>query len=287
MIRHRVLYKLSQKAQDKYPAFNQFCIQTQVQNNSCVTANFNPFLPLQDDDELRLSELAYPPNCRSWRLASEADASNWFHHEVSNIVIAAWAKYPNLLETAEAPALSETKVYQIVDILCSMSHANNTLRLPAAAGEWKRNMINAREWQMGNPKSATQQRLSYRYPDKYECPHIFCFDGSTLHMLQFRVNDTGKIKDSKYEVDCWVIPRDNEGGCTVRYSLYQLLVQVPKVPGLALLRSVTWRHTSFRQFYSHRPVWKIDGQNFRDHPQGKAMGLHVIAVDGGVEKGEV
>ncbi|KAK3938580.1 hypothetical protein QBC46DRAFT_365378 [Diplogelasinospora grovesii] len=253
------------KWQDKYPAITKFHIQTQVQNNGCVTANFNPFLPLQEDDELRLSELAYPPNCRSWRLASEADAGNWFHHEVSNVVIAAWAKYPNVLQTAEAPALTETKVDETVDILYSTYHANNTLRLQVAAGEWKRNTINARE-------SASQQRLSQElkgYADKYECPHIFCFDGSTLLMLQFRANDKGKIKDAKCEVDCWVIPRENGGGCTVRYGLYRLLVQgFRKCQGLRSYEvSLGGIRPSFRQFYSGRPVWKVDGQNFGNHPQ--------------------
>ncbi|GAB1320242.1 hypothetical protein MFIFM68171_10452 [Madurella fahalii] len=263
------------KWQDRYPTITNLLVQTCVLVSGCVTAKFDSFQPLQYDDELRLSELAYPPNRRSWRLASDADAGNWFHHEISNIVISAWAKYPNLLQIAEAPALAEVRVDETVDVLYSVTQENNTMRLPVAAGEWKRNTINAREWQMGTLKSVTQQRLGQElrgYADKYECPQIFCFDGSTLLMLQFRADYKSKIKDAKCEVDCWVIPRENEGGCTLRYCLYRLLVQgFRKCQGLRSYEvCLGGLRPSFRQFYSGRLVWNTDGRDSGYHPPGYA-----------------
>jgi hypothetical protein len=154
--------------QEKYPSITKFRVHTQVQQDGCVVANFDSFLRLQEDDEVRFNELAHPPNRRSWRLASEADAGNWFHHEVSNVVIAAWARYPNLLQTAEAPAMTETKVDETVDILYSTSHASNSRRLGVAAGEWKRNTIMGAQWQAGNLTSVTQQRLSQELRGYYK-----------------------------------------------------------------------------------------------------------------------
>jgi hypothetical protein len=156
--------------QEKYTSITKFRVQTQVQNNGCVTANFDPFLPLQEDDELRLNELAHPPNRRSWRLASKADAGNWFHHEVSNVVITAWAKYPNLLQTAEAPAMTETKVDETVDILYSTFHASSSLRLAVAAGEWNE----TQSW-LGNCKQGTSSpSLSKNLVNSLGGTYSFC-----------------------------------------------------------------------------------------------------------------
>jgi hypothetical protein len=84
-------------------------------------------------------------------------------------------------------------------------------------------------------------------------------------MLQFRANEKVNIRDTECEVDCWAIPRENEGGCTLRYSLYRLLVQgFRKCQGLRSLQvSLNRFRPSFRQFYSGSPVWMIDGQSLK------------------------
>jgi hypothetical protein len=58
------------------------------------------FLTLYEDDDLRIQEMAYPPKYRQWRLAYEEDGINWFHSGVSNIVLAAWARYPAILQAS-------------------------------------------------------------------------------------------------------------------------------------------------------------------------------------------
>ncbi len=51
-----------------------------------VVADFSrAFQPEYNDDEMRLGELAYPPNSRKRMLRSEASCGFWFHSEVSNI----------------------------------------------------------------------------------------------------------------------------------------------------------------------------------------------------------
>ncbi|KAK5652623.1 hypothetical protein OQA88_10216 [Cercophora sp. LCS_1] len=114
------------------------------------------------------------------------------------------------------------------------------------------------------------------YADKYECPQIFCFDGATLLILQFQASERANIADAKCEVDCWVIPRRNDGGCTLRYALYRLLVQgLRKCQGLRSTDvSLGGIRPFSRQFYSGRAVWEANGQNFGDHPQG-----YVRAID--------
>lgn len=64
---------------------------------------------------------------------------------------------------------------------------------------------------------------SYAY--KYNYPQTFCFDGAYLLMLQFRADTREAIKFIRCEVDCWVIPRENPGGCTFKTALYRLMVQ--------------------------------------------------------------
>jgi hypothetical protein len=55
---------------------------------------------MYEDDDLRMQEIAYPPNYRKWRLAYEEDGINWLRSEVSNIVLAVWAGYPAVLQAS-------------------------------------------------------------------------------------------------------------------------------------------------------------------------------------------
>ncbi|KAF4505566.1 hypothetical protein G6O67_007500 [Ophiocordyceps sinensis] len=68
------------------------------------------------------------------------------------------------------------------------------------------------------------------YAHKYECPQIFCFDGQTLLLLQFRAREPKDIAEADCAVDCWVIPRINRWGSTLRYALYRLLAACTRLP---------------------------------------------------------
>lgn len=91
-------------------------------------------------------------------------------------------------------------------------------------------------------------------------------------MLQFWADYRSKIRDAKCEVNCWVIPGENGGGCTLRYCLYRLLVQgFRKCQGLRSYEvCLDGVRPSFRQFYSGRLVWNIHGQSPEYHPPGYA-----------------
>jgi hypothetical protein len=166
-------------------------------------------------------------------------------------------------------------------------------RVPVLIGEIKRNLINKREWQSGT-LSEPQNRLSrelrgyvrhrnrsmsrpltvsdgsVRYADKYECPQIFCWDGETLLLLQFRAQYAAQIKDPNCQVDCWVIPRERST-CSLRYALHRFMVQ-----GLRRCQSqiaeaslAVGGLTQFgREFYTGQPIWQLDGKIFRNHPLG-------------------
>jgi hypothetical protein len=103
------------------------------------------FFNKYDDDIARLGEPAYPPNYRTWRLQSEEDGINWFHSEISNIVLAAWARYPNLLQVSHEKMLSETKSDpKVVDVAYSVEH--ECKRVHVAIGEFKRGLIAPDVW---------------------------------------------------------------------------------------------------------------------------------------------
>lgn len=94
-------------------------------------------------------------------------------------------------------------------------------------------------------------------------------------MLQFRAKSPEKIKDPKCKVDCWLIPRVNgDSGMTFRYALYRFLAQ-----GLRRVQSYCWPTTiptrvggllpePNREFFSGRPVWKVDGVSHTQHRGG-------------------
>ncbi|AEO59667.1 hypothetical protein MYCTH_2308128 [Thermothelomyces thermophilus ATCC 42464] len=190
-----------------------------------VHATFDSaFLPLDDDEERRMTEPANPPNERSWRLETEADVEHWWHTEVSDVVLAAWARYPGIVQTCHTKPLSDVNIPENVDATYAIYIGNQ--RKPVVIGEMKRNLINRREWEAGNVTSS-QQKLARElrgYADRYECPQMFCWDGETLLMLQFRATSPWDIRRADCAVDCWVIPI-TKSTCSLRYALYRLLVQ--------------------------------------------------------------
>lgn len=121
-----------------------------------------------------------------------------------------------------------------------------------------------------------------RYADKYQCPQIFCFDGEWLLMLQFRAESPGKIKDPNCKIDCWLIPRVNgDNGVTFRYALYRFLAQ-----GFRRCQSYYWPTAiptrvggllpePNREFFSGRPIWKVDGVSHGQHPGGFQRAIYI------------
>jgi hypothetical protein len=134
-------------------------IHSTVCQDATVAVNFNStFLPLYDDEEARrTSEPATSPNPRFWRLETEADAEHWWHAEVSDIVLAAWARCPGIVETCHTQPLREMRVTESVDTTYGV-YINNQ-RSPVVIGEMKRNLINVDEWQSGNLNTA-QMKLA-------------------------------------------------------------------------------------------------------------------------------
>ncbi|KAM3498869.1 hypothetical protein MY11210_009650 [Beauveria gryllotalpidicola] len=242
------------------------------EQNGAIAANFNALVPEQADDQHRKSLRAYPPNPHSWRMDTEADARHWFYHEVSDIVMAAFASSPPLVQVAEAKAFSEQPVAQVVDESFTFRPPRRS-RIPLVIGEFKRSLLNPIEWQRGKIISSSQSALSRElrgYAVKYECPQVFCFDGYALLMLQFQAKKPEAIASEDCKIDCWIFPRDNTGGVPLRYAFYRLLVQgLRRCQGQLSPSIVTLngQHSEFRNFYNREPVWKIGGA-LHTHPWG-------------------
>ncbi len=156
-------YTSSNKAWTKaYPPITNMRVHTQVlrewtdeRGDECwtVKADFDgPFLPEYDDDHMRFGERVYPPSYRKWRLSSEKDGHLWFHTEVSNIVLAAWANYPNIFDAAEEKPHSDENSKETVDTGYSIKHQRHSLHL--AVGEFKRGLLDFQQWQTGRLKGS-------------------------------------------------------------------------------------------------------------------------------------
>jgi hypothetical protein len=123
---------------------------------------------------------------------------------------------------------------------------------------------------------SSKSLLSFRYADKYQCPQVFCWDGRTLLMLQFRARKPEHIRKADCRIDCWVIPVTGST-CTLRYALYRLMVQglrrcQASVANQPLKVGSLTEHG--REFFSGRPIWKLDGQSVGDHPEGYLRAVH-------------
>lgn len=140
-----------------YALITNLNVHTLVQGPQAVQANFDAFLDEYEDDSARLLEPAYPPNDRQWRLNSEEDGIQWFHTEVSNIVLAGFARYPALIQASHEKPFSETRYDQTVDVAYSVSHGRQ--RKHVVLGEFKRGLLVPDQWQSGKLRS-TQQNLS-------------------------------------------------------------------------------------------------------------------------------
>ncbi|KAK3336914.1 hypothetical protein B0T19DRAFT_447695 [Cercophora scortea] len=209
-----------------YEPIRNLSVHSVIDQEGTFHATFDPaFLPLwEHEEEKRITESAHPPNTRFWRLETESDIEHWWHTEISDIVLSAWAQCPAIIQTCHTTPLRDVKIPEIVDSTYAVYIGNQ--RFPVAIGEMKRNLIGWDHWQNGR-LSAAQQKLARElrgYADKYECPQTFCWDGEHLLILQFRARKPEHIRNADCPVDCWVIPAKGST-CTLRYALHRLMVQ--------------------------------------------------------------
>ncbi len=141
-----------------YAPMQNLSVRT-VDQDGIIHAPFDSaFLPLYEDEEKkRFQESTHPPNDRLWRLETEADAEHWWHTEISDIVLAAWARCPAIVQTCHTAPLRDVNISETVDSTYGVYVGSQ--RHPVAIGEMKRNLINRREWQSGKLGSA-QQKLA-------------------------------------------------------------------------------------------------------------------------------
>ncbi|KAI8677297.1 hypothetical protein NCS56_00619500 [Fusarium sp. Ph1] len=256
-----------------YAPICNIVVHSFVADDGLTHANFDDaFMRLDADDVLRMKETAVPTNNRHWRLGFEADCENWFNTEVANVTLAAWKRYPGVIQASHCKPLSSQSIPENIDSTFSIKFAGK--RAPLVIGEMKRNLISATAWQSGFILGqASQMKLSQElrgYACKYECPQVFCFDGSTLLLLQFRALRAKDLEDVRCWVDCWVLPRATSS-CTLRYALYRLLVQGWRRYQAELAGpdfTVGGLAPCFREFFTGQPIWGVEEGNFRAHPGG-------------------
>ncbi|KAL2255464.1 hypothetical protein VTK26DRAFT_3346 [Humicola hyalothermophila] len=249
-------------------------VHTAIGADGKTSANFEAaFLPWCDDDRLRLDEYAVPPSRRTWRLETEADCELWFHTEISNVLLAAWSRYPEVMQTSHTKPPRVESIPEEVGSTHSVKFGG--VRTVLAIGEMKRNLIDVRAWQRGDiSNKSAQKELSQElrgYADKYQCPpQVFCFDGSALLLLQFRAINAEDIREPDCAVDCWVLPRASSN-IPLRYALYVLLAQgFRRYQGACAAQalSVGGLTPRFRLFYNGLPVWRAEDRNLLEHPGG-------------------
>jgi hypothetical protein len=94
----------------RYKPITKLIPHTYVANGITYADFEEALLPLYDDDHFRMNEPTAASNPRGWRLEVEADCENWFNSEISNIVLAAWTRYPSVLQTSHNKPLSDENI---------------------------------------------------------------------------------------------------------------------------------------------------------------------------------
>ncbi|KAF4459883.1 hypothetical protein FALBO_13361 [Fusarium albosuccineum] len=137
------------------PIKNIIC-HSGIDGAGITQANFEEaFLPLYDDDTVRLRQPAVHPNNRHWRLETEAGCENWFNTEIVSVVLSAFNAYPIMMQTSHTKPLSEETITENTDLTFSVKIDNR--RHTVAIGEMKRNILEPKVWRMGNVSAAKQQ----------------------------------------------------------------------------------------------------------------------------------
>ncbi|RSL67862.1 hypothetical protein CEP53_002805 [Fusarium sp. AF-6] len=277
---HNTLYMTDSDkrwARNYKPIVNATC-RTMVASDGITYTNFDEaFFPLYEDDNLRLSQPAEPPNSRKWRFETEADCENWFNTEIVNVVLSAWNRYPSILQSSHNKPPSEENIPENIDSIFTFK--SQGAKRVLAIGEIKRNLIKHTIWQRGNPSSsASQKKLSQElrgYVHKYQCPQVFCFDGAVLLLLQFRAEKAEDIDKESCPVDCWVLPME-QTACPLRLAFYRLLSQGWRRCQAELTAPFTVGGLAphSREFFNGLPVRKHEGKKTRTHPLGYQRSVH-------------
>ncbi|KAH6628906.1 hypothetical protein F5144DRAFT_655585 [Chaetomium tenue] len=251
----------NQKWARNYHPIRNLVVHSYHGGDGLVHANFDSaFLGSYEDDRLRMDEPTVAPNRRMWRLECEADCELWFHTEVSNVVLAGWDRYRRVTQTSHTNPPRVENIPEEVDATYSIKYGN--------------------ERTTGNVLQVAGQKMLSRelrgYADKYQSPQVYCFDGKTLLLLQFRADTPAKMLDEDCNVDCWVLPREGSF-YSLRYALYRLMAQgFRRFQGMcALPISVGGLTPRSRRFFDGVPIWRRDGVDQDEHPGG-----YVRSVDG-------
>jgi hypothetical protein len=276
----------------QYDPIKNITLHSLVDQDGITQANFEEaFFPLSNDDRMRFRRPAVPPNNRSWRLQAEADCENWFNTEIVNVVLAAWDTSPTMIQSSHNKPLSDRNIPEEVDSLFSVKLGDR--RRPVVIGEIARNLIREEAWRRGRPSAIpNQKRLSQelrgcvsqhgstglsaltmfnRYAHKYQCPQVFCFDGSFLLLLQFRASRVEDLQDENCPVDCWILPVTGSS-CPLRYALYRLIsqgwrrCQTEIQPSFDFTVGGLQPHS--RNFFNGEPIWQYQGSLYIAHPFG-------------------
>lgn len=64
------------------------------EHETVVRADWDAFVPLLEDDDMRMNTQSSPPNVRRWRLETEEDMAIWFHTEISKYRASGMEWYP-------------------------------------------------------------------------------------------------------------------------------------------------------------------------------------------------
>lgn len=205
---------------------NNLLVHTRIVEGGSLANYDRACIPLHADDNLRLNTPAVPLQPCRYDLNNEADREHWFHSEIVSPMLGAWYDFPNVRVAFHQRPTGGTPCLEEVDI--SYTVTRNNQKFVLMIGETKRNLIRSSIWQTGTVSvRSSQTKLSQElrgYAYKYACPQIYCFDGPTLLLLQFRATTRDQMLDPECPVDCWVLPLENTMA-SFREGLYMLLNQ--------------------------------------------------------------
>ncbi|KAH8659637.1 hypothetical protein BGZ61DRAFT_403732 [Ilyonectria robusta] len=262
---------------NNYLPITKFTLHSSTPDVHVMDTINSTFGRLLGDDIVRAGQGSANPTHRRWLLNSTEDAVNFFSAEVSDPVLNGFNKYPEIVSTYRQGPLSTDEDDDTVDVHYSMLVGDE--RVPVLIGKFQDCLIMPEQWERGR-LTGSQKSLSRElrgYADMYACPHVFCFDGERLLLLQFRARTKAEINDSDCDVDCWIIPRDGpftpdaiDDECGLRYGLYRFLVQgFRRCQGLAALDVVlNGCRPAIREWYNGRPLWDIGGGKYDASPWG-------------------
>ncbi|POR32477.1 hypothetical protein TPAR_07323 [Tolypocladium paradoxum] len=157
-----------------FPYIANLIVHSRMQSDQATQADFRAFHPEYDDDSLRLQEHGNAPNERSYRMNSEEDGVTWFHTEVSNVVLAAFKRYPHIVQASHDRPMSESRDDHTVDVAYSVYTGG--ARKHMAIGEFKRGPISAKQWQQGK----LTRHLRRACPRNFEGQHTHFILASAL-----------------------------------------------------------------------------------------------------------